>query len=136
MCLPWLAVYRVCADVRSADEDAGCQERKCADELNTFKKYSRTISNEDVVCDSGLCPSSVHAWGAKNRVTVQHSRECFAALDPRHGFGELFLLLGPVIDNKLRMKLAVDKLYRKAKPKARALLRYAKCFGRINILCL
>ena len=37
---------------------------------------------------------------------------------------------------RLRMDAAIDKLYRKAKPKARALLRCYRFFGMFDMLCL
>ncbi len=124
------------ADVRSFAEATGCIERKFADDLNTFKQFRRNVSNDDILSDLVSCQSSVHAWGAKNRVTFEPSKEEFVVLDPRDGFGGPFRLLGPVIDSQLRMNVAIDKLYRKAKPKARALLRCRKYFGLLDLVIL
>ena len=57
-------------------------------------------------------------------------------LDPHDGTGGPFRLLGLAIDNKLRMNLAIDKLFRKAKPKARALLRCERFYNVAEMLCL
>ena len=78
----------------------------------------------------------MHAWGRKDRVTFEPSKEEFIILDPRDGHGQPFRLLGPVIDNQLRMGAAIDKLYRKAKPKARALLRCRRYFCLFDVLLL
>ena len=52
-------------------------------------------------------------------MTFEPSKEEFIVLDPLYGDGGPFRLLGPVIDNGLRMHVlvAIDKLYRKAKAK-------------------
>ena len=57
-------------------------------------------------------------------------------LDPHGGTGGPFRFLGPAIDNKLRMNLAIDKLFLKAKPKARALLRCRRFYDVAEMLCL
>ena len=117
-------------------EATGCKERKFADDLTTFKSFERSTPNEDILLDLALCQSSVHKWGARNRVTFEPTKEEFAVLDPRGGTGGPFRLLGPLIDNQLRMHLAIDKLFRKAKPKARALLRCRRFFSIPEMLCL
>ena len=61
--------------------------------------------------------------GRRNRVSFDPSTESFAILAARDGDAELFRLLGPTIDEKLLMHVCIEKLYRKAKPKACALLR-------------
>ena len=124
------------ADVHAFAEATGCKERKFADDLNMFKNYDRDVANEEILDDLALCQASVHKWGAKNRVTFEPSKEEFVVLDPRDGIGGPFRLLGPIIDNKLLMDAAIDKLYRKAKPKARALLRCRKYFSLFDLLCL
>ena len=78
--------------------------------------------------DLALCQASVHHWGAKNRVTFEPAKEEFVVLDPRDGVGEPFRLLGPIIDNKLRMNVDINKLFRKKKSKARALLCCSRFF--------
>ena len=124
------------ADVREPAEATGCSERKFADDLNMFKKFARTTANEDIMSDLDLCQASVHEWRRKNRVSFGTLKEEFVVLDPRDGVGGPFRMLGPVIDNKLRMDIAISKLYRKAKPKARALLRCSRFFSLSDLLCL
>ena len=124
------------ADVHEPAESTGCKERKFADDLTTFKSFERSTSNDDILLDLASCQCSVHAWGERNRVTFEPSKEEFVVLDPHDGTGGPFRLLGPAIDNKLRMNLAIDKLFRKAKPKARALLRCRRFYDVAEMLCL
>ena len=86
--------------------------------------------------DLALCQASVHHWDAKNRVTFEQAEEEFAVLDPFGGVGEPFRLLGHIIDNKLRMNIAIIKLFCKTKPKARALLCCSKLFDVLELICL
>ena len=88
----------------------------------------RNVSNEDIMQDLALCQASVHHWGAINRVTFGPAKEELVVLDPRDGVGGQFRLLGSIIDNKLRMNVAIDKLFRKTKSKACALRRCSRFF--------
>ena len=60
----------------------------------------------------------------------------FAVLAARSGDAQTFRLLGPLLDEKLLMHACIDKLYRKAKPKARALLRCRRFFSISDMLAL
>jgi hypothetical protein len=82
------------------------------------------------------CQESVHDWGVTNRVCFDPAKEEFAVLSPQDGHGSAFRLLGPVIDPKLLMHETLDKVYRKAKAKSRALLRCCKFFDRYDLLLL
>ena len=57
-------------------------------------------------------------------------------LAARGGDAQTFRLLGPVLDEKLLMHECIDKLYRKAKQKARALLRCRRFFSIKDMLVL
>ena len=84
--------------------------------------------------DLALCQASVLYWGANNRVTFEPAKEEFVVLDPRDGVGEPFRLLGPIIDNKLRMNIAIIKLFCKTKPKACALLCCSKLLEVLELI--
>ena len=109
-------------DVHAAAELSGGKEAKFADDLNIFKEYSRDVSNADIIDDLRTCQHDVHEWGKANRVSFDPAKEEFCILDPLHGEGASFRLLGPVFDCKLSMTTAVNKLVRKARPKCRKLL--------------
>ena len=63
------------ADVHKAAEATGCQERKFADDLSTFKVFKRDVSNDDILLDLALCQASVHDWGEKKRVTFEQTKK-------------------------------------------------------------
>ena len=124
------------ADVHAPAEKYGGREQRFADDLSTSKAYPRKTPNDDILKDMCECQESVHAWGVVNRVSFDASKEEFAILGAQDGHGGPFRLLGPVVDQKLLMNDCVDKLYRKAKPKARALLRCARFFNVSDLLLL
>ena len=117
------------ADVHEAGEATGCKERRFADDLSTSKSYRRDTDNGVVLEELRACQRSVHEWGEKNRVRFDPAKEEFVVLCPVAGYGDTFRLLGPLIDQKLLMTECIEKLYRKAKAKARALLRCRRFFG-------
>ena len=80
--------------------------------------------------------SDIHEWGRRNRVTFESLKEAFAILAAKDGDAEPFRLLGPTLDEKLLMHECIQKLYRKAKPKARALLRCRRFCSIGNLLLL
>ena len=57
------------------------------------------------------------------RVAFDPLKEEFAVLATRSGDAQTFRVLGPLLDEKLLMHECIEKLYRKAKSKVRALLR-------------
>ena len=62
--------------------------------------------------------------------------ESFAILAPAGGDAQPFRLLGPTLDEKLLMHDCTDKLRRKAKPKARVLLRCRRFYSDADMLFL
>ena len=111
------------SDVHGPAESTGCRERRFAGDLSMSKSFARTTPNEEILEDMRRCQDATHAWGVANRVTFDPAKEEFAILGASDGYGEPFRMLGPTIDQKLLMHECIDKLYRKLKPKARALLR-------------
>ena len=124
------------ADVHVPAEKNGARERRFADDLSASKAFSRTVSNEDVISDLQKTQSDIHVWGANNRVTFDPQKEEFAVLATQGGDARPFRLLGPIIDEKLLMHDCIDKLYRKAKAKARALLRCRRYYSIYDMLVL
>ncbi len=124
------------ADIHEPAEKIRARERRFADDLSVSKDFSRTTANEDVLDDMRRCQSDVHAWGVRNRVSFDPAKEEFAILASQGGSAEPFRLLGPLIDEKLLMHDCIDKLYRKAKPKARALLRCRRFYNTRELLHL
>ena len=61
--------------------------------------------------------------GARNRVTFAAEKEHLIVIHPSVGEGDLVKLLGCIIDPKLTMQAAIDKLIAILKPKITALLK-------------
>ena len=110
-------------DVRDAAQSTGGRESKFADDLTVSKTFPATTSNEEVLADLHNCQKNVHDWGRTNRVAFDAGKEAFVVLHHLQGEGEDFRLLGPVLDSKLRMHSAVQKVVAKARPKPHALLK-------------
>ena len=117
------------ADVHEPAQRNGATEGRFADDLSISKEFFRNTSNEDIVSDMRQSQSDIHEWGRRNRVSFDPSKESFAILATSDGNAEPFRLLGPTLDEKLLMHECIEKLYRKAKPKARALLRYRRFYS-------
>ena len=124
------------SDIHEPAESTGCREERFADDLSTSKSFAKGTPNKDIFDDLQLCQEAVHRWGRKNRVSFDPAKEEFAILDASGGAGGSFRLLGPIVDEKLLMNDCVDKLYRKAKSKARALLRCRRFFSLPDMLLL
>lgn len=94
-----------------------------ADDLNIFKLYSLDVSNEDVINDMQLTRSVAHKWGTRCRVTFAVEKEHIIVLYPEAGEGELIKFLRYIIDPKLSIQVAVDKLTSTLRPKIKAMFR-------------
>ena len=94
-----------------------------ADDLNVFKKFHRHIENEEVKRTMEDCRTSVHSWGRRNRVSFDAGKEHLVVLHPLQGEGETFRLLGCMVDVKLLMDQAIDKILSQVRPKVQAILR-------------
>jgi hypothetical protein len=131
-------------DVRHAVRQAGADESIFADDLNAFKPFASTLSNESVMEDMVSCQTAVHQWGESNRVLFDSSKEHFAVIHHVQGEGDTFKLLGVSLDVKLVMADAVSQIIKRASPKLTALLRTIPYYSRIelfnsykaHILCL
>ena len=69
------------------------------------------------------CRAKVHRWGKVNRVVFDADKEHIIVLHPLQGEGEPFKLLGCLVDCKLIMQNAVDKMLTQIRPKVKAILR-------------
>ena len=69
------------------------------------------------------CRLKVHNWDKVNRVVFDAEREHVIILHPLQGEGDPFKLLGCLVDPKLIMQQAVDKLLSQIRPKVKAIVR-------------
>ena len=130
--LLWNIFFADVSDAVLAQDDF--LDAKFADDLSACKEFPVDTENADVLNELHSCRASVHAWGKRNRVAFDGSKEEFCVLDANFGHGRPFRLLGPIIDSKLRMHECVDKVYKRAKPKARRLLRARRFFSQRDLI--
>ncbi len=95
---------------------------KFADDLSAFKNFESSTANTDIFEKLRDLQSHVHAWGTKHRVTFDASKEHFCILHREDCQGDVFKLLGTLIDPKLVMEDEVRRIRRKSKPKIKAIL--------------
>ena len=131
-------------DVTAAAESTGGTESKFADDLSVWKTFPATTPNSEVLADLRSCQEQVHRWGALNRVSFDRTKEELLVLHPLEGEGEDFRLLGPLLDVKLQMHSAVQKVAGKARAKLHAVLKTKRYYNtddlvlqfKTHVLCL
>ena len=121
-------------DVEHAARSGGGTEAVFADDLNVFRKFDLAVSNDVIIEEMKSTRSEVHKWGERNRVTFDPSKEHIVIIHPVHGQGEVFRLLGTLIDVRLLMWQAVDEVLKRARPKVKALLRTRGIYSLADML--
>ena len=116
----WNLFFR---DVAQPATSLGGEPSVFADDLNVFKRFDKKYPNEDILHDMQLCRVRVHHWGGINRVAFDPGKEHIVVLHPRDGSGDPFKLLGLMVDVKLLMNQAIEKILSQIRPKIKAILR-------------
>ena len=116
------------SDVEIPSSSTGGEEAMFADDLNVFKKYNRLQSNTIIKKEMTICRARVHKWGRMNRVSFDPGKEHIVIIHPIHADGDPFKLLGCMVDCKLVMNHAVDKILTQVRPKIRTILRTKKYY--------
>ena len=101
---------------------------KFADDLSAYKYYNRTISNNTICDDLRRCQTAAHLWGVQSRVSFDPGKEHFCVIDRQDSFGDVFKLLGVLIDPKLIMADEVQRIKKKTMPKIKAILAHRHFF--------
>ena len=112
----------VVSHVSTVDAHVNAEE-KFADDLTITKTNDKNTNHDIIKKDTQEIQTSTHGWGKTSRVAFDASKAEFDIFHHQHAEGHNFRLLGPLIDPKLQMGLAVDNLFRKVKPMARRVLR-------------
>ena len=110
-------------DVIMPAKNQGGRAAMFADDLNVFKQFSMNVTNEAVKADMQKTKVETHAWGHRNRVTFDPSKEHIVVIHPLDGEGDSFKLLGCWINVQLQMEEAIDSIVSHVRPKIKALLR-------------
>ena len=107
-----------------------------ADDCNSFKAYSRDLSNQRILDDLQECQQSLHAWGRANAVTFDAGKEEMMIISSTEPFGGPAKLLGIEFDNKLIMSTATHKCAQKAAWKLKTLLRVRRFYSTVDLVML
>ena len=75
-----------------------------------------------------------HLWGKRNRVLFDPSKEHFCVIHSSDGEGEPFKLLGCLIDCKLIMNQAIEKILAQVRPKVAAILRTRRYYNTADLI--
>ena len=104
------------ADIAIPASSSGGKSSIFADDLNVFQKFDRTVENSKCRDVMAACRCKVHQWGKVNRVTFDAGKEHIIVIHPVQGEGDPFKLLGSLVDCKLVMKQAVEKMMSQIRP--------------------
>ena len=116
----WNCFYE---DARRAVNAEGFTETVFADDLNCYKAFASSFSNDTITSELRSCQESLHQWGHANQVLFDPSKESFHILHRQSPAGDSFKLLGITFDTKLLMHEAAHTISAQARWRMRALLR-------------
>jgi len=94
-----------------------------ADDLSVMTSAPQHVSNDILHQELREVQGRTHAWGARNQVEFDASKEYFKIIHPVSGEGDDFKLVGTLIDCHLTMKPCIDQLLGQIRPKAKAIVR-------------
>jgi hypothetical protein len=112
-------------DAKTAIREYLFSEIVYADDLNSYRVFAGTTSNEVIHSCMGKCQSELHSWGRANQVTFdpgKESKHILASTDADAEGGD-FKILGVTFDCQLDMSSTVDELVCSAGWKMRTILR-------------
>ena len=111
------------SDVTQPASSTGGSPSLFADDLSVFQKIDRFAKNSEIIRTMHVCRNRVHAWGRVNRVAFDPTKEHVVILHPIRVEGDPFKLLGCLVDCKLVMDQAIDKILSQVRPKRQSILR-------------
>ncbi len=124
------------ADSKLAVRAKGFSEVIFADDLNCSKVLPSTTTETQAQAELRQCQSSLHRWGAANRVLFDPGKESFHGIHRTRSFGEDFKILGVIIDCKLTMRAAAKEISREAGWKVKSLLRCRRFYTQKELVKL
>ena len=95
---------------------------KFADDLTAFRNFEASEDNESICNEIRKCQKEAHLWGARSRVSFDQKKEHFCILHRMNSLGDVFKLLGVLIDPKLNMRDEIERIRKRASPKIKAIL--------------
>ena len=121
-------------DAAKAIQEFFFEEIVYADDLNAFRIFPSTMTNDKIMKTIGNVQEELHSWGAANQVTFDAKKESKHILSRTDPEGSDFKLLGVVFDPELQMTSAVHTLVGKVKWKVKMLLRSRRFFGTVDLV--
>ena len=100
-----------------------------ADDLNAFKAFDSSVSNNTIYEDLEEAQLDLHEWGRGNQVTFDPGKESKHILSRCRPDGPNFLMLGVVFDCKLVMAETVQECVKACGWKIEAILRTQRYYG-------
>jgi len=117
------------ADAPLALRKCAFQEVIYADDLNAFRVFLNSVSNDFVLCQLRRCQFELHQWGAANCVTFDSEKESFHIISRSSSFGSSFRLLGVQFDLQLTMQEAIGECAVEGHWRLSSLLRSRRYFS-------
>ena len=117
------------ADAPLAVRKCGFQEIIYADDLNAFRCFLNSVSNEFVLSQLRRCQFELHEWGAANSVTFDAEKESFHVISRSDSHGNPFKLLGVQFDLQLTMNEACSECAVEGHWRLSSLLRSRRFFA-------
>ena len=124
------------ADSALAVQAEGFDEIIFADDLNCCKEMGPTTTEAQARTALRRCQTSLHRWGAANRVLFDPGKESFHGIHRTKSFGEDFKILGVLFDCQLQMGSAAREISKEAGWKVKALLRCRKFYPQRELVKL
>ena len=116
------------ADAPLAVRKCGFQEIIYADDLNAFRLFLNSISNDFVLSQLRRCQFELHEWGAANSVTFDAEKKSFHVLSRSDFYGHSFKLLGVQYDLQFIMSEACSECTVEGHWRLSSLLRSRRFF--------
>jgi len=111
------------SDVATPATMAGGDEAMFADDLNVFQQFDKDEPPDNINNKLEECRTHVHKWGRTNRAVFDPGKKHTRITHPQFAEGDPFKLLGLMVDCKLVMDQAIEKVLAQIRPKVKALLR-------------
>ena len=124
------------ADSKLAVQAEGFSEVVFADDLNCSKELPASTTEAQARTALRGCQTSLHRWGAANRVIFDPGKESFHGIHRTRYFGEDFKILGVLLDCQLTMRSAAKEISKEAGWKVKSLLRCRKFYTQSELVKL
>jgi hypothetical protein len=107
-----------------------------ADDLNSYKPFSRDVDNDSILAELRAAQSKLHEWGRGNRVGFDASKESMHVLSRSDPIGSNFKILGVNFDCKLVMEDAAHDVSVECGWKLETMLRGRKFYCGAELISL